>query len=86
MKKKMITKNQIMRVYAMTIDTQPFYETKGKTHFARIIDCLELEGYNITNNSYKNICKYIEQRSEISKQIREWNNFMLMEQTITNKK
>ena len=53
MKKKVITKNQIMRVYALTIDTQTFYETKGKTHFARIIDWFELEGYNITNNAYK---------------------------------
>ena len=70
MKKKVITKNMIMRVYGLTIDTQPFYETKGKTHFARIIDWFELEGYNITANSYKNICKYIEQKREIAQQIR----------------
>ena len=66
-----------MRVYALTIDTQPFYETKGKTHFARIIDWFELEGYNITNNSYKNICKYMEQRSEIQKQMMELSLFDL---------
>ena len=77
MKKKVITKNQIMRVYALTIDTQPFYETKGKTHFARIIDWFELEGYNITNNSYKNICKYMEKRSEIQKQMMELSLFNL---------
>ena len=63
-----------MAVYCKTLDTQPFYETKGKTHFARIIDWLELNNYNITNNSYKNICKYMEQRSEIIQQIKYINN------------
>ena len=86
MKKKMITKSMIMAVYCKTLDTIPFLEIRGTTHFERMIKWFELNDYNITNNSYKNICKYIEQRSEISKQIREWNNFMLMEQTITNKK
>ena len=77
MKKKTITKGKICTAYALTIDTQPFYETKGKTHFARIIDWFELEGYNITNNSYKNICKYMEQRSEIQKQMMELSLFNL---------
>jgi hypothetical protein len=69
MKKKTITKAMIARVYYQTIDTQPFYETKGKTHFERIIDFLELNDYNITNNSISNIYKYIQVRKDISKQI-----------------
>jgi hypothetical protein len=70
MKKKVITKAMIMAVYCKTIDTQPFYETRGTTHFERMIKWFELEGYNITQNSYKNICKYIEQRKEVMEQIR----------------
>jgi hypothetical protein len=71
MKKKVITKAMIMAVYCKTIDTQPFYSTMGKSHFERMIDWFELEGYNITENSYKNICKYIEQRKEVMKQLSE---------------
>ena len=37
-----ITKGLIMRVYSLTLDTQPFYETKGKTHFERMVDWFEL--------------------------------------------
>lgn len=71
MKKKVITKAMIMAVYCKTIDTQPFYETKGTTHFERMIKWFELNDYNITTNAYHRICKYIEQRSEIMQQIRE---------------
>lgn len=66
MKKKIITKGKICTAYALTIDTQPFYETKGKTHFARMIDWFELNGYNITNNSVANMYKYIRVRKEIA--------------------
>ena len=73
----MITKSMIMAVYCKTLDTIPHLEIRGTTHFARIIDWFELEGYNITNNSYKNICKYMEQRSEIQKQMMELSLFNL---------
>ena len=86
MAKKTITKAMIMAVYCKTLDTIPFLEVRGTTHFERMIKWFELNDYTITNNSYKNICKYIEQRSETMRLIHEWNNFMLMEQTITNKK
>ena len=66
MKKKVITKGKICTAYALTIDTQPFYETKGKTHFERMIDWFELNGYNITNNSVANMYKYIQVRKEIA--------------------
>jgi hypothetical protein len=36
-----------------------------------MIKWFELNDYNITENAYKNICQYIEQRSEIMQQIRE---------------
>ena len=47
-----------MRVYSLTLDTQPFYETKGKTHFERIIDWFELNDYKLTQNAVNNIYKY----------------------------
>jgi hypothetical protein len=65
MKKKMITKEMIMKVYYQT--EKPI----GKTHFERMIDWFEFNDYNITENAYKRICKYIEQRSEVMQQIRE---------------
>jgi hypothetical protein len=71
MKKKMITKPMIMAVYCKTLDTVPHLEVRGTTHFERMIKWFELNDYNITENAYKNICKYIEQRSEIMQQIRE---------------
>jgi hypothetical protein len=71
MKKKMITKSMIMAVYCKTLDTIPHLEVRGTTQFERMIKWFELNDYNITNNSYKNICKYIEQRSEVMQQIRE---------------
>ena len=80
MKKKIITKGMIVRVYFQT--EKPI----GKTHFERIIDWFEFNDYNITTNAYHRICKYMELKSEVIKQIHEWNNFMLMERTITNKK
>jgi hypothetical protein len=61
MKKKMITKNKIMNVYFLTQK-----EIGIKSHFGRIIDWFELEGYNITHNSVSNIYKYMEQRRQIS--------------------
>ena len=70
MKKKTITKTIIAKVYYQTIDTQPFYETKGRTHSERIIDWFELNNFNITNNSVANIYNYIKVRKEISKQIK----------------
>jgi hypothetical protein len=74
MKKKMITKAMIMAVYCKTLDTIPFLEVRGTTQFERMIKWFELNDYNITNNSYKNICKYIEQRSEVMQQIKYINN------------
>lgn len=65
MKKKVITKSMIMKVYSQTLDTIPFLEVKGTTHFERIIKWFELNDYNITNNSVSNISKYIEQRKEV---------------------
>jgi hypothetical protein len=76
MKKKMITKAMIMAVYCKTLDTIPFLEVRGTTQFERMIKWFELNDYTITNNSYKNICKYIEQRSEIMKEISEWNKLL----------
>jgi hypothetical protein len=69
MKKKTITKAMICKVYAQTLDTIPHLEIKGTTHFERMIKWFELNDYNITTNAYHRICKYIEQRSEIMKQI-----------------
>lgn len=71
MKKKMITKSMIMAVYCKTIDTQPFYETKGKSHFGRMVEWFELEGYKITANSITNISNYIQRRKGISQQMME---------------
>jgi N-acetylglutamate synthase-like GNAT family acetyltransferase len=71
MKKKVITKNQIMKVFGLTIDTQPFYETKGFTHLERMISWFEVEGYNITENSIKNIDEYIKRRKEIMNELME---------------
>jgi uncharacterized protein YozE (UPF0346 family) len=68
MKKKVITKAIIMKVYEKT--KQPI----GKTQFERIIDWLEFNDYNITTNAYHRICKYMEQRSEICQQIKYINN------------
>jgi hypothetical protein len=74
MKKKMITKSMIMAVYCKTLDTIPFLEIRGTTHFERIIDWFEFNDYNITTNAYHRICKYMEQRSEIMQQIKYINN------------
>jgi hypothetical protein len=73
MKKKMITKSMIMAVYCKTLDTIPFLEVRGTTHFERMIKWFELNDYNITTNAYHRICKYMERQSEICQQIREWN-------------
>jgi len=71
MKKKVITKSMIMKVWGLTIDTQPFYSTMGLSHSERMIRWFELEGYNITENSISNIESYIKQRKEIMKQLSE---------------
>lgn len=77
MKKKTITKSMIMKVWGLTLDTQPFYSTMGLTHSERIIRWFEREGYNITENSIHNIESYTKQRKEIMKEISELslNNF-----------
>jgi hypothetical protein len=67
--KKAITKEIIARVYYQTIDTQPFYETRGSSHSERIIDWFELEGYNITHTAIKNIYAYIKVRKQIAEQV-----------------
>jgi hypothetical protein len=67
--KKAITKEIIARVYYQTIDTQPFYETRGSSHSERIIDWFELEGYNITPTAIKNIFQYIKVRKQIAEQV-----------------
>ena len=67
-----------MKVYSSTIDTQPFYETKGKTHFARIIDWFELNDYNITNNSVKNIYKCMDFKKSMAEQIKFLNEINLI--------
>jgi hypothetical protein len=71
MKKKTITKNQIMKVWGLTIDTQPHYSTMGSSHSERMIKWFELEGYNITTDSITNIEIYIKQRKEIMKELSE---------------
>ena len=76
MKKKVITKPMIMAVYCKTLDTQPFYETKGKSHFGRMVEWFELEGYKITANSITNISNYIQRRKVIMKEIGEWNKLL----------
>ena len=79
MKKKTITKSMIMKVWGLTIDTQPFYSTMGLSHSERIISWFEREGYNITENSIHNIESYTKQRKEIMEQMVElslnnWKN------------
>jgi hypothetical protein len=71
MSKKTVTKRNIMKVYSLTIDTQPFYETKGKSHFERMIDWFESEGYNLTQYSVDNISQYIVRRKTIMNEMRE---------------
>jgi len=71
MKKKVITKNEIMKVYALTIDTQPFYSTMGSSHNERMIRWFEREGYNITEKSINNINSYIKRRKEIMEELME---------------
>ena len=61
--KKTISKSLIMNVWAKTFDN-----TKGSTHFERMIKWFESNGYNLTNNSIGNIHNYIERRRIISEE------------------
>jgi hypothetical protein len=67
--KKTITKAIIARVYYQTIDTQPFYETRGSSHSERIIDWFELNDFNITHTAIKNVYAYIKVRKQIAEQV-----------------
>ena len=71
MKKKTITKSMIMAVYCKTLDTIPHLEVKGTSHFGRMVEWFELEGYNITATSITNISNYIQRRKVIMKELSE---------------